>query len=467
MAETNELLPFSVLNEAIQTYLPDPAIADTKFFNLYKVYQHALTYTLNNDEKKKFRHYLNAPLSIQVTRYALKGMRRKAQKPLKKTLIFDENHRQINNNGQLQSFYFSKTMALLERNEYSILQKSAAPKGSFDFSLADFEVAGNIALDRTEVELLKEINRLAKEAKNIPLPGFTDYLYPALQLFFEFFHRYYWAFKGQSIERLFFTCHYHNESLLAACKVLNIETIEYQHGLITRNDVYYVYPEMMKKWHRSCLFPDKIVVYGEFWKSMLLEGYEFSDDQIIIGGSTGHIPEIRSKAEQLPKENALLITTQTCITDGYVAYAQHVQRLLQANYPDWKLLIKLHPNQIEAEKFDVFKDLPNCEVHGKSSALTELFERAKAQITIYSTTLYDALGFDVINLSLQHDPTYADYAAEMVQSQVAFPINFEDDPVERYTHFSRLNDDFLKRDSVYAPFRADVIQALLRGEAIG
>ncbi|MEI2420233.1 hypothetical protein V6O07_08160, partial [Arthrospira platensis SPKY2] len=67
--------------------------------------------------------------------------------------------------------------------------------------------------------------------------------------------------------------------------------------------------------------------------------------------------------------------------------------------------------------------------------------------------MYDAIGYGVLNFALQNYSSSSDYAAEMVENQVAFPIEFSDDPIERYQHFLPQKDKLLTRERLYSPFR--------------
>ena len=58
--------------------------------------------------------------------------------------------------------------------------------------------------------------------------------------------------------------HYHHEGLIFAAKFLNIKIIEYQHGLISRNDIFYDFPKYIKNNYKDCLFAHQINVFGEF-----------------------------------------------------------------------------------------------------------------------------------------------------------------------------------------------------------
>lgn len=454
------LKSFTEINRLTSEYLPDPSIADTSFFNLYKVYQHALTYTVNNSTEKLFRHYLDLPFSLQVSRYALKGLKRKPRKKLKRVLIYVDPRQGKTSADETASFFFSKTLDLIPSHDRSLMQKNNQCDGQYDITVADQVQASNLALDRLEIELLKEINRLAKEADRVKLPNFSRYLKPALQLFFELFHRYYVLLNKQAVEKLVLICHYHNESLIAACKLLNIEVIEYQHGLIAQNDIYYVYPEAILPFRKRSLFPDKIVVFGDFWRELLLKGYEFGEDQIIVGGETALLPVVTPPELRQAKENAIFIGTQTWLADSFVSYLNSLQKQLQRDHPDWKLIIKLHPLEKETHKYEHFDKFENCELH-RSGHLQPLLERSRIQISIYSTTLFDSIGLNVLNFALQNYSASSDYAREMVENRVAFPINIDDDPVELYHQKLPHANELLNRDVLYKPFQRSLMQSLL------
>lgn len=454
------LKSFSEINRVTNEHLSDSSISETRFFNLYKVYQHALTYALNDSTEKLFRHYLDLPFSLQVSRYALKGLKRKPRKLLKRVLIYVDPRLGKTANGETASFFFAKTFDLIAVTDRSLMQKSSKSEGHYDVTVSDQVQAGNLALDALEIELLKEINRLAKEADRIKFPNFTRYLKPALQLFFELFHRYYVLLKEQPVEKLILICHYHNESLIAACKLLNIEVIEYQHGLIAQNDIYYVYPETILPCREKALFPDKIVVFGKFWRDLLLKGHEFKEDQIIIGGETALLPVIAPPEMRQAKENAIFIGTQTWLADSFVSYLNDLQKLLQNNHPEWKLIIKLHPLEKEVHKYEHFDGFSNCELH-KSGDLQPLLERSRIQISIYSTTLFDSIGLNVLNFALQNYSASSDYAKEMVDNKVAFPLHVDDDPVEQYhSNLPKINE-LLNRDLLYKPFQNDLMHPLV------
>jgi hypothetical protein len=49
----------------------------------------------------------------------------------------------------------------------------------------------------------------------------------------------------------------------------------------------------------------------------------------------------------------------------------------------------------------------------------------------------------------------------MIDENVAFPLDFEEDPIESYARLVSLENPLLSRDSVYAPFDKNSLQRIL------
>ena len=77
----------------------------------------------------------------------------------------------------------------------------------------------------------------------------------------------------------------------------------------------------------------------------------------------------------------------------------------------------------------------------------------KIQISIYSTTFFDALGCGTTNYSIQNYGPYKDYAAEMIAEGVAAALSFDEDPIEK---FIQAKDSIPQRsrEEVYSSFDA-------------
>jgi hypothetical protein len=87
---------------------------------------------------------------------------------------------------------------------------------------------------------------------------------------------------------------------------------------------------------------------------------------------------------------------------------------------------------------------------------------AKIQISIYSTTFYDALGFDVCNFSLQNYGSMSDYAADMIAESVALPLLIHENPIHKFLEKQEASSPLAPREEVYCPFNPSVV-----AEAIG
>jgi hypothetical protein len=277
--------------------------------------------------------------------------------------------------------------------------------------------------------------------------NFTDSICDAY--FFEDFRIYYNLFKNQQVKNLLFICHYHNEGLIAALKVLGIHCIEVQHGLIASNDLYYVYHEQFAGVISKAFFPDKILVYGPYWKRILEMGCEFRSYQINIAGD--YLYRLTSdKPELAKKENIVLVCAQKNLHEDYVSYGKKLAAHLQ-KHPDWKGIMKLHPLEKNKQAYEELKTY-GIEIVDVETPLDVVLSKSKIQISIYSTTFYDAFGFDVINFSLQDFGTMSDYASDMISEGVAAPINADEDPIAKFLQMKSAEYRQLPREDVYAPF---------------
>jgi hypothetical protein len=88
-------------------------------------------------------------------------------------------------------------------------------------------------------------------------------------------------------------------------------------------------------------------------------------------------------------------------------------------------------------------------------SLAECMRISKIQISVYSTTFFDALGFDVVNFAV-NATGFERYVSEMVEDGVALPMSLADDPIVRYEDVKRKGLRLPERSDVYAPFNAGV-----------
>ncbi len=227
--------------------------------------------------------------------------------------------------------------------------------------------------------------------------------------------------------------HYHHEGLLLALKKAGIQCYEIQHGLIAESDIFYVFPKSISSIRNKALFPDKILVYGNYWKNILLKGGEFAEENIVCVGDFRTRNESPAPADSISKfckdHSIILISSQTYMSEFYKNYATRLSQLLQTKHTGWKIILKLHPNEKEHD-YSALSAFSNILVSREN--IHSLFGLAQVHISVYSTTLYEALEYDLLNLSLQHLAS-RDYTDSIVGDKIALPIGEHDDPVLMYT----------------------------------
>ncbi|MFM7727827.1 MAG: hypothetical protein ACKO7B_14075, partial [Flavobacteriales bacterium] len=239
----------------------------------------------------------------------------------------------------------------------------------------------------------------------------------------------------------------------AALEVLGIKSIELQHGLIAGNDLYYQYSDVFRNGVKDAFFPDNIFVYGSYWKNILLKGCEFRESDIVEAGDYLWQPE--QNKEEIQKSNIVLICAQKGFHSDYLNYAKSLKPWMDKHH-DWKWVIKMHPLEKRKSEYYTLSNF-GFEVVDQEQSLNTLLCSARIHISIYSTTFYDALGYDVVNFSLQDYGTASDYARALTKEGVALPLRIDEDPIEKMLS-GQLPALPLKRSNVYAPFDTQAIQ---------
>lgn len=181
------------------------------------------------------------------------------------------------------------------------------------------------------------------------------------------------------------------------------ESIELQHGIITTYHPGYMYPDFVKDC-KTDFFRRTLLVYGEKTRKQLTEDSIFAPEKVQVIGN----PRIKMyKKCFAPKETdrkLLLFASQPYEQDGIatgyydtvIGYLKQVQDMLEID-PAWagyQLGIKLHPreNNGVAELYE--KALPGVKVYDNASQLYTLLAESFVQLTVSSTSLYEAAEFD-------------------------------------------------------------------------
>lgn len=456
---------FTKINQYTKERLIHPSRYSENQFSYLKIYQHALKFAMDGQHFKIIRNYFFLPFWLQMMTINLKRLvaYKKTLSPrLKEYVLLDNGRMVLDEAGKWHSIYFDKITDLIGREKVSILCDSKNMDSDYDYRYVPWSYRMS-KLDETEIKILKEINlslRKAKKSKQYTKIELR-HLYTEMHLFFESFSQNYNFLKGQKIKHFILICHYQREGLIAALKLLNIPHSEIQHGLIANSDNFYVYDEQYSQTMSKAMMPDRIITYGPYWKRVLEQGCEFRSRDIFVGGD--YLFRLNNKElDGIQKENIVLICTQTGAFKSYSDYTKNLLTVME-KYPDWRIIIKMHPGQRDKKYFDNFKEF-GVEIVDRQIPLDVLLAKSKIQITIYSTTLYDALGFDTLNFSLQDFSVLSDYAADMITERVAYPLYVTEDPIEKYFQIKSgqlESQELLSREDVYAPYNPEVFKEIL------
>ncbi len=448
---------FEEINQLIEDRLGSTRCYIADGYSFLKVFQHALSYSSNDWTKKLLRTYWHLPELVQWAIMCVKSISRKRSSipVLKKWLILDPGRVFKDVDGSIHSMYFERITDVLGKGDCFTIAFRRPGLAYSDVFIGDLIVGPGLP-DVREKAMWRTINRVYRQTVSSGV--FTEkeirYIASALHVFFSDFRYWYAILNNQQVKACSFVSHYHNEGLIAALQICGIRSIEIQHGLISRKDIYYVYPESLKQGLSNSFFADEILVYGDYWRRMLMEGFEMSPDAIHVAGDYLYTSKI-DRGGNGAKENLILVCSQKNMTAIFLQIMRDLSEKLQ-RHPDWKAVVKLHPLESDLASYEKLQ-LPGIELAPPDARLTDLLERARIQVSVYSTTFYDALGYDVMNYSVTGLGS-DDYAEEMILEKMALPMQSKDDVVELYAKASSANVTMPEREDVYGTFLPDVVR---------
>jgi len=447
-------IDFNIIQNEFEQRFPDGKLFDGKNFNYIKLVQHGLSYAMTDAQDKllkknpfgiwglfKFKSRVNAFRNRKVNFFPQKSER----------ILFLEGRRKLKlPTGEVISPITHLIREAVLSTEYSWWDTAGAFQTAADFSVKDmsnwFPPTNKI---QQEIYFeLKEVLLRMRESNLLSRIEFR-YVESAFCVFFESFRRWHELLSNARPKTLVGITHYHNEGCLAAARLLGIKTVELQHGLISKHDLYYVYPNQYRAAVSKGMFPNEIWLFGNFWKEVLQKGAESEFMKpLVVGNFTADTP---MKAVSAEKENRVLLCAQKNLSEPYIEWIRFMRDSILPLHSDWKLIVKLHPLEAEVKKYE---DEANefIEVLPISASLNEELKRAKVQVSIYSTTFFDSLGMHVKNYSLVDIGYSGDYAAEMVALGVAEALNKSEDVIAKFEEGPD-QIDYLTREDVFASFQ--------------
>lgn len=259
----------------------------------------------------------------------------------------------------------------------------------------------------------------------------TDLIIPAILKFKVNYRLYRMLFKKIKPNKLVILVGYAYGDAIRAAKDLSIETVELQHGTYSYYHLGYSYPDYKRELE---YFPDKFVVWGEYWKDMKV--LPIPDENIIVGGFPYYNCLKNEYTHVKKKGNLIVVLSQGALGGRIASRVYH----LCSDLKGYDIVYKLHPSEFsrwqEYRDLLALAELPNVTI-AKAVDLYELFARADYQIGVFSTAVYEGVGFGCKTLLLNLPGV--EYMVELINNDNAVLIDSKADLM------AALNDDIVDR----------------------
>lgn len=196
-----------------------------------------------------------------------------------------------------------------------------------------------------------------------------------------------------------------------SAKQRGIPVVELQHGLISAGNVAYRFSARDAEKLRDSPFPDRICVYGDYFRRVLLERPGLRPENIVVTGhpylwalSRGSVATRealpgpdgsgsgRTEAGSTERRSEVLITSQPGLGEFWARFAVEL-----ADRIGRPVVLKPHPNEA-SELRSVFKVAlghPNVTVARADAPIYELLASAAFHLSVFSTTHLEALALGV------------------------------------------------------------------------
>jgi len=200
-------------------------------------------------------------------------------------------------------------------------------------------------------------------------------------------------FKSSGAKRLFVVNGYGEWPYIAAARDLGIQSLELQHGLISRYHLGYSYPGRPNVHYTA----DKLLLFGKFW----------ADNVDLPGGMTAHVIGSHNLLHHRGKQIGRVPRRVVVLSQGAIGVLLFDEAVRAASLAkDWHFIFRPHPgDQIEDFRTRLAKmgaSAPTNFIITGHENVYKLLASADVQLGVYSTSLFEgmALGARTIILAL-------------------------------------------------------------------
>jgi glycosyltransferase involved in cell wall biosynthesis len=191
-----------------------------------------------------------------------------------------------------------------------------------------------------------------------------------------------------------------SDGLLAAARERSIPVYEFQHGFITRNRMDYIVDPVFSAKRARLAIPAGIMVFGNYFKRLLLKSGFWNDREIVVIGSAVVEAARRETVFALPAGTvSVLLTTQPSM---YRETTDFLEGLAKAMPPGVTVTFRLHPLEPAAQRAwyeSVAAANTAFSIDSSPTFFSALRDRHMV-VSYFSTTLLEALAIGIPAVSL-------------------------------------------------------------------
>ena len=281
---------------------------------------------------------------------------------------------------------------------------------------------------------------------------------------------------------VFLVVAYENKALVAACKKMNIEIIELQHGTISPYHLGYSYPENTMKFNDEIkdieYFPDKILSFGDYWKNAC--PFPIDSENIISMGfpyfeenSKTYMEISEEKNNEPIAQKQILFISQGVIGKYLSKLAYETASNIKENNENnennnsqkYKFIYKLHPGEYGTwkENYDYLtkavNEFDNFTVIDKSEPpLYELFAKSHYQIGAFSTAIYEGLAFNCKTFII--DVPGVEYLDDLIDKDIVKKVKSSEELIN-YINNGNISIQEYDKDYFFKNFDETIFKKIL------
>lgn len=231
---------------------------------------------------------------------------------------------------------------------------------------------------------------------------------------------YRWLFNSIKPKKLTVVIGYACGDAIFAAKQLGIETAEIQHGTFSAYHLGYSYPACGTSVE---LFPDKLMVWGEYWKEAA--DLPIPESNVTQLGFDYYLNKISKLPAVAKRSDYIVVISQGALGDKVAACVYDYFR----NLYGYKIFYKLHPSEYlrwrTYPQLEALSQRDDFEVVTDQYDLYALLNEASMQVGVFSTALYEGLALGCKTALL--DLPGVEYMSHLIESgRVALVAGEED-----------------------------------------